>query len=121
MTKEEMEKLLELLTKFHEETVQKVGGLNPRIEKIWDVICLVEEKVSGDDFELVEIQKISKEDYYKFVSRYVDKKEFPHLRFGQAFMNTFYPDLGMNVEIYYGENFYEVAERIMKKFVEKGD
>jgi len=63
-----------------------------------------------------EIKKISFKKFLNFCNRYW-KKEYPHLRFGQAFLNKFFPDISCS-EIFYEENLDTAYYKISQKFVD---
>lgn len=64
-----------------------------------------------------EIVKISVPEYNKFKIAYYNERAFPHERFGQAFLNKFYPDL-VRPTLFYETNDRIAAQYICTHFVE---
>lgn len=44
--------------------------------------------------------------------------EFPHLRLGQAFINTFYPSV-IHPELFYCEDNHKAVEMIIEQYIKK--
>jgi hypothetical protein len=66
------------------------------------------------------VDKLSLEIVLNFVQEYVRFKDtkYQHLRFGQAFLNYFYPDLSCP-ELFYQESNKKAEEFIMENFVKE--
>ena len=65
------------------------------------------------------LKKISAEEFSRFTLNYFHYEKYGQFRFGQAFMNIYFPHVGGFCEIYYGENALVVSKLIAEKFVEK--
>lgn len=66
---------------------------------------------------LEDIEKISTISYTDFYHDFHTGKKFPHQRFGQAFLNTIYPDV-TDPELFYEENTDKAVEIIFLRYVD---
>jgi hypothetical protein len=63
------------------------------------------------------IEKISNTTYVDFYLDFHTAKKFPNQRFGQAFLNTIYPEVQDN-ELFYMESTDKAVEIIFERYVD---
>lgn len=63
------------------------------------------------------IKKISSKEFADFVLKFYKDKKYPNQRFGQAFLNTYFP-LIVYSELFYQENWAIAWNLITRRFVD---